>query len=93
MDSHFGINFILLASKTAIYVIQKIILIIIANTPNVIIISFKKGTCNNSVVFVFTGFLCSIHLKKTNNKKAILQIKANFDKKRINLIPKKEIKI
>ena len=52
-----------------------------AHIPNVMIRSFKKGTATTLSAPPVTGFFISINLKKTNNSKAMLQIKVNFDKK------------
>jgi hypothetical protein len=43
--------------------------------------SFKKGTAISLSPAPLTGFFISIHLNKTNNPKAMLQINVNFDKK------------
>lgn len=48
--------------------------------------SLKKG---NEITVSFapvTPFLASILLKKTNNKKQMLQMKVNFEKNEINFI-------
>jgi hypothetical protein len=55
--------------------------IAIALKPKVITMSFKKGTAISLSPAPLTGFFISIHLNKTNNPKAMLQINVNFDKK------------
>ena len=52
-----------------------------AHIPNVMIRSFKKGTGTTLPDDPVTGFFISIHLKRTNNRNAMLQINVNFDKK------------
>lgn len=54
--------------------------IAMALKPNVITRSFKKGTEINLSAAPLTGFFISIHLNKTNSRKAMLQINVNFDK-------------
>ena len=54
---------------------------IIANTPNVIIRSLKKGTATATSFPPFACFCASNLLKKINNKKATLQTTANLEKK------------
>jgi hypothetical protein len=44
-------------------------------------ISLKKGTAIALSPLPIADFLNSNHLKKTNNKNAMLQIKVNLDKK------------
>ncbi len=44
-------------------------------------ISLKKGTAIALSLLPIADFLNSNHLKNTNNKNAILQIKVNLDKK------------
>ena len=56
-------------------------LMMIALTPNVITRSLKIGTAETLSLIAFAGFFNSSHLKKINNKKAMLQMKVNFDKK------------
>ena len=53
----------------------------IAETPRVMMRSLKKGTSITLSAEVAAGFFNSIHLKKTNSRKAMLQINVNFDKK------------
>ncbi len=50
------------------------------------IISLKKGTAIALSPFPIADFLISNHLKKINNKNAMLQIKVNLDKKIIKRI-------
>ncbi|MDB5198923.1 MAG: hypothetical protein JWO92_886 [Chitinophagaceae bacterium] len=52
-----------------------------AQTPKVITRSLKKGTAITLSAAPLTGFFISIHRKKTNKRKAILQMNVNFDKK------------
>ena len=52
----------------------------IAEKPKVMIRSLKIGTALSLSSEPFTGLFISIHLKKTNNRKAMLQINVNFDK-------------
>src|ERR1035437_5004726 len=78
--SHSGILFIfplIKKRKQKIFISR---LITIALKPKVIIGSFKNGTAISLSPEPLTGFLISIHLKNTNSRKAILQIKVNFDK-------------
>jgi hypothetical protein len=53
----------------------------IAEKPNMITRSLKKGIAITPSPILFAGFFNSIHLKKTNNKKAMLQMNVNFPKK------------
>ena len=55
-------------------------LIMMEENPRVITRFFKKGTGRTTSLSVFEVFLTSTHLKKVNNKKAILQINANREK-------------
>ncbi len=57
-----------------------------AQTPKVITRSLKNGTATRSFPGEFVTFFISIHLKKTNNRNAMLQIKVNLDKKINNRI-------
>jgi hypothetical protein len=53
---------------------------IIAQNPRIMMRSLIKGTAITSSAEAYTGFFCSIQLKKRNNKKAMLHINVNFDK-------------
>ncbi len=59
---------------------------IIALNPNITTRSFIKGNATTLSPLSFAGCRDSSHLKKTNNKKAMLQINANRDKNKITLI-------
>lgn len=62
-------------------------LIIMAEKPSVITRSLKKGiTPTVSLPFSITGFCDSNLLKRINNKNAILQSRANLEKKKITFI-------
>ncbi len=63
-----------------------------AETPNIIIRSLKKGTAITLSLAAFAIFFNSIHLKKRNNKKEILQIKVTFEKNLKSLIIYRVIK-
>ena len=52
-----------------------------AQNPRVMIRSLKKGTAIAFSLEPVTGLRISIHLKKTNSKNAMLQIKVNFERK------------
>jgi hypothetical protein len=57
-------------------------LITIAAKPKITIISFIKGSAiATSLPEPFTGFFASSHEKKTNNKKATLQMNVTLEKK------------
>lgn len=61
---------------------------IIAQKPRVIITSLKKGiSTTRSETEVSTGFLISIQRKKTNSRKAMLQMNVNFERKFNKRIP------
>ncbi|HET7116600.1 MAG TPA: hypothetical protein VFI29_08925 [Hanamia sp.] len=57
-----------------------------AENPKIIIRSFKNGIDNTMSLLTVTGFLASRQLKNIKNRKEILQIKVNLEKKEINFI-------
>jgi len=57
----------------------------IAEKPNITIRSFMKGKAITLSPLSFTGCRDSVHLKKTNNKNAMLQINAKRDRNKITL--------
>ena len=57
----------------------------IAEKPNTTIRSFIKGNATTLSPLSVTGFRDSSHLKKTNNKNAMLQINAKRDRNKITL--------
>lgn len=63
-------------------------LMMIAQTPSVITRSLKKGTATTWSAGPVITFFNSIHLKNTNSRKAILQMKVKRDKKAKSLISK-----
>ena len=61
-------------------------LITIAENPKIITRSLKKGNAITVPFAASTCFLASILLKKRNNKKQMLQMKAKREKNEINFI-------
>lgn len=80
IPSHGNIFFELPDNRNTRYTRFMAILIIIAENPSVITRFFKNGTGSTTSLWAFEVFLTSIHLKKANNKKAILQINVNREK-------------
>jgi hypothetical protein len=78
--------------KTA-YTVHKSILIIIAATPSVIIISLKYETATTLSISRVTGFRASILPMKIKSKKAMLQMMANLEKKETTFIKNTSLKL
>ena len=61
-------------------------LMIIAETPSVMIISLKNGTATTVSLLCVTGFRASSLPRKIKSKKAMLQMIVNREKKEITFI-------
>ena len=57
-----------------------------AENPKMIMRSLRNGTVSNAPEPLPACVFASILLKKTSNRKAILHINVNFDKKEIDFI-------
>ena len=68
-------------------------LIIIAETPSVMIISLKNGTATTVSLLCVTGFCASILAMKIKSIKAMLQMIVNLEKKEITFIENNSLNI
>lgn len=80
IPSHGNIFFELPDNMNTRYTRFIAILIMMAENPSVMTRFFKNGTGSTTSLWGFEVFLTSIHLKKANNKNAILQINVNREK-------------
>lgn len=67
-------------------------LMMIAENPKIMTRSLKKGNATTVSLAASTCFFASILLKKINNRKQILQMKVNFEKKEIIFIKENVLK-